>query len=892
MKKFICTLPLLFLFTLFFLSPRAAFGEENASAVPEAAPMFPFVISYDAPENASNVSHFLDAPAGKHGFVRVKDGQFQTDAGVIRFHATNITGPANFPSHENSDRIAARLARLGINCVRMHFMDTWYSNFMEKETQGILADASRTQRNLCPKQLEKMDYMIAAFKKHGIYVDLNLHVGRTLDERDGFPASSWANKGFGQFVPGMIELQKEYAKQLLTHVNPYTGNAYTDEPSVAMIEITNEDSFQSSWFNGTYDRMNPVYKTELQKQWNAWVHAKYPTLEALQSAWKSDPKPEPLGENVISGGEFDEDSELKSKNLAPLLAGAQAKASVEDGVLKFVVEKDSPDPYCPKLIRKLSVKKDRMYTLSFRIRRTSPASGSAEVSAAVASNHDGWRSCGLQKVLRVGTEWTQFEQTFFCTETDADAFIQLTRFNVGTYEIDGLSFRTGGKITFNPSEGYAENAMPLFQSGSPVYGQALRDFGQFLEDTEVHYWLTMYRWIKEELKAKAPVSGTQIGYSADHVQAMLDYTDAHGYWRHPSGNHTSLVEALAGRERWSLINDSMVNGLNNILYIGAHRVAGKPYTISEYNHPYPNQYGAEGQPFLAVFGRLQGWGGIFQYSYNHFVEEWEPDGNPWCVFDSIARTDVLAHFPACSAAFLRGDVSEAKNAFKVFSDTENYAAQRMSRRAISNFTDGLDTRLLAMHGVSETFERNGSVTPAELPKIPQGQSVFVSDTGEITWNREIPGKAYVAVNTENTKMFTGFPEGRTIPLGGVTLTVGKTRLNWATVSLTDRFGTKFGKTGKATVLLAATGDCGNTDRVKLEKDGNVLSLTNRGHGPVLAEGIPAVLTFEKPASAVKCYALDPRGERKAEVPVTESDGKAEICIDPKYQTVWYELELE
>ncbi len=132
------------------------------AAASELPPLFPFVISYDSPENASSMAHLLDAPAGKHGFVRVEKGRFATDAGPIRFHATNLTGPANFPTHAAADKLAGRLARFGINCVRLHFMDTWYINFMPKPTQAILADDTHTQRNLDPKQLDKLDYMIAA----------------------------------------------------------------------------------------------------------------------------------------------------------------------------------------------------------------------------------------------------------------------------------------------------------------------------------------------------------------------------------------------------------------------------------------------------------------------------------------------------------------------------------------------------------------------------------------------------------------------------------------------------------------------------------------------------------------------------------------------------------
>ena len=136
-----------------------------AACVAEGDAWFPFVISYAGANNASSVAHMLDAPAGKYGFVRVEGGDFVTGKGPIRFNGTNITGPANFPEHDVADRLAARFARLGINCVRLHFMDTWYKNFMDSPRQGILDDDTKTQRKLSPQQLDKLDYMIAAFKK-------------------------------------------------------------------------------------------------------------------------------------------------------------------------------------------------------------------------------------------------------------------------------------------------------------------------------------------------------------------------------------------------------------------------------------------------------------------------------------------------------------------------------------------------------------------------------------------------------------------------------------------------------------------------------------------------------------------------------------------------------
>lgn len=862
----------------------------GVSLADEFPPMFPFVISYDGPDNASSVAHLLDAPAGKHGFVRVEGGHFVTDAGPIRFHATNLTGPANFPPHEAADKLASRLARLGINCVRLHFMDTWYVNFMTEPTQAILADDTHTQRNLDPKQLEKLDYMIAAFKKRGIYVNMNLHVGRTLDERDGFVNSKglpWANKGVGQFVPRMIELQKEYAEKLLTHVNPYTGNAYRNEPCVAMIEISNEDSLMSYYHNGFFDQMQDPYAEELRRQWNAWLHRTYASAEALQAAWKW--KTEPLQDEQIPEGSFDAPIALDHKPWSLAKGTAEAAAQCTDGVLTLRVTRNG-DEFFPKLFRTLSLKKGQLYTLSFKIRRTE-GKGPWQLSMAVATTQGGWRSLGMQETVNVGASWKTVTRVFEAAEDTDHAHLQLTRFKVGRYELDDLSLQCGAVVSYNSVQGFADGSIPSVKRGDNSPPQATRDYLRFLEDTDFRYWTGMYDYLKQDLKVKQPVSGTQLGYSPPHIQGALDYVDIHGYWRHPRGGWISLTAT----EPWTIENDSMVNSLANIKdRIAVQRVHNKPYTVSEYNHPYPNQFGAEGQPMLCIYGRLQGWDGVFQYSYNHYVNDFEPQANPWCFFDSIARTDVLAHFPACAAIFLRGDVREANQSIVAAVDLATWRDQLARSRSISLSLAslGMDNRLSVVHKTSLDFAGAG-MNPTDAPKLPADQKVFVSDTGEITWNTEIPEAAYLAVNTPNSKLFTGFPKGRAVDLGDVQLAVGPTRLDWVTVSLISRHASGFGtKAEPANILLAATGDSGNTGRVVKPMGGKNITLPDRGTAPVLAEGIPATVTLASDPARTACFALDPHGDRKQPIPVSRTaDGKSQIVLKPDYQTVWYEIDI-
>lgn len=260
------------------------------SAAEDFSPLFPFLISYDGPNNASSMAQLLDPPAGKHGFVRVEGGRFVNDAGPVRFNGSNLTGPANFPTHDVADKLAMRLARFGINCIRLHYMDAAYGNFMTKSEPGLIAEDTATRRNLDPAQLERLDYLIAALKKRGIYVNINLHVARFWDEHDGFTGRNQRpgfDKGLDNFEPRMIELQKEYARKLLTHTNQYTGLAYTDEPCVAMIELNNENGLIHMYYGGAIDRLPDPYSAEFHRQWNVWLAKKYASTEALLKVWGS-----------------------------------------------------------------------------------------------------------------------------------------------------------------------------------------------------------------------------------------------------------------------------------------------------------------------------------------------------------------------------------------------------------------------------------------------------------------------------------------------------------------------------------------------------------------------------------------------------------------------------
>ena len=67
------------------------------------------------------------------------------------------------------------------------------------------------------------------------------------------------------FDKRLIESEKDYAHQLLTHVNPYMKEAYVDEPGVAIVEIVNEEALYVGWSSTN------AYDQELTDLYNAWL---------------------------------------------------------------------------------------------------------------------------------------------------------------------------------------------------------------------------------------------------------------------------------------------------------------------------------------------------------------------------------------------------------------------------------------------------------------------------------------------------------------------------------------------------------------------------------------------------------------------------------------------
>src|SRR5262249_42592747 len=103
------------------------------------------------------------------------------------------------------------------------------------------------------------------------------------DEVPSFDQIGRAAKPYAFFDRRLIELQKEFARQLLTHRNPYTGLRYVDDSALALLEICNEHGFFIK--ASSLDAIVEPYNTAFRQAWNRWLAQRYGSRNALKTAW-------------------------------------------------------------------------------------------------------------------------------------------------------------------------------------------------------------------------------------------------------------------------------------------------------------------------------------------------------------------------------------------------------------------------------------------------------------------------------------------------------------------------------------------------------------------------------------------------------------------------------
>jgi hypothetical protein len=149
------------------------------------------------------------------------------------------------------DEDMAQFARMGWDGLRLTFWGDW--------------EASDSAGNLLANDhLDLLDYLVARARERGIYMlfsPIQLY-GSNWPDALGDTTAPGFGRHFGKermgTDPAAIAAQVNYLRQILDHVNPYTGVALKDEPAILFIELVNEPWHHPEDLPGSINYINTL----------------------------------------------------------------------------------------------------------------------------------------------------------------------------------------------------------------------------------------------------------------------------------------------------------------------------------------------------------------------------------------------------------------------------------------------------------------------------------------------------------------------------------------------------------------------------------------------------------------------------------------------------------
>ena len=866
MRRIALSLSRAFSLVLAFSLFPAANAADNP--VPDGWFLWPMVEPAD--KSALDASALNAVPVGR---VTVKDGVYVTaDGHPIRFFGVNITSDDAFPSEAEAELLARRLAKAGINIARLHHLDNPWGvgtgGSIWPKKQGLHRELDRVQ-------LDKLHRLIAILAKHGIYSNLNLKVSKSLVAADGFTTSVEQLPDFQKrvdfFDHHMIELQKDYARRLLTTKNPYTGYAPVDDPAVAIIEINNENSllgyFTRDIGQGA-ERFTEPFRSDLAARWNTWLAQHYADTDALAAAWNnnavSSPSILPVSSNWFS--------KLQPGSVAILEPGADSSS------FNVTVEKTSGADWHVQISTcGLKLEDNVVYTVGFEVRGRAVGNISVGVSNdSLAHPDEPWRSLGLLRTVDIGTGWTPI-RLVFPAHSVAGGTAMLS-FNVSAavnrYEIRGLHLIAGTvEGGLRPGQSLEARNIPLL--GEPTTRQ-WADWIAFLASVDRAFAEEMRASLRNELHVQAPMVCSQINFTgtpALNREQSSDFADTHTYWQHPEFPGSGWDRAhwtIANSPQLAVFGSRRFGELGNIAFC---RVAGKPFAVSEYDHPAPSEYVCEMYPELAIFACRQNWDALYAFDLGTSGSR-NVDGRITGYFDQLNHPAKWSLAPFATRVFRAGligpatAVAELRPGKPVWAEASHFDMLWAKLNPDHSF-DFLDCRLQVNDqptASTTALVRSGNtdVAPARVIKAAQGNVLVAS--------------------AEHVAIATGFIGGATIEAGALRVTCPRFGRDFATVAVIALDNQPL---VTATRVLATVVARAENQDMKWNQLHNSVGM-NWGCGPTIVECIPAKISLATDGPR-QVFALKPDGTRAQTVKTTYASGLLSFTVSPEHKTLHYEI---
>ena len=606
---------------------------------------FPFpTISKNYSSNASIDLSYLNWKIEER--ITIKDGHFYYKDKQVKFFGTNVAYSSAFPPKDESPYIAKRMAQLGINVVRFHHMDN--HDIWKDNAKSIISQ----------EKLDLLHYFLFCLKNNGIYANLNLHVSRIYPEiskeseiLDVFKYG----KSLDRYYPQFIRDQMNYARDLLCSYNNYTGYKLGEDPMILTIELNNENTMFNLERDDYVKVLNTNLKNELNNQWKKFIKNKYKNYEEINAIYNNETID--LNNDLI----FNKTIACQKDN---------SNCIISDKKVLFNIY-DTPKVSWGNQIHfdTIDIENYTLYTIEFDAKSEHETNNTISISFQESGTP--YRIYLQISNIKLSTK---LEHYVFSAKTNYNCqFTEKTKTKpkivlpqaINNFEFNNVKIFKGRKeLSF--TENGEKNLDKIFYPNSTLIQNLPNmayDLRLFFYNTEINTQKNLTNYIKNDLGFKnLYILDSQISYgsflSFVRESELSDICDIHAYWEHPNFEEGHAWD----KKYYSIKNTPMFKsktfGTLNRLSKGRHK--NKPYTISEYNHPFPSEHLHEKFAFFGSWSAFHDFDAIYQFSYD------QTDNQYFSSYFSMATNPAdFALVPYTVLAFRNNYISKSKNYVKV-----------------------------------------------------------------------------------------------------------------------------------------------------------------------------------------------------------------------------------
>lgn len=830
-------------------------------------------------------------PAGAHGRITLDGNGHLVDGrgNRIRLAGTTIQWGGQFPDSITGARMARRLRSLGINCVRFLAFDVSYWS-----GGSILADGP-TSSGLSAMQMNILDRFVWQLKNEGIYSAFTFGSVWLPREGDGIRQSDSIEWGFrnGYFFDRDVQrIHRNILRSFLQHVNPYTKNAYKDEPAVAFIVAAEDASIYVQWLY-TQNIVRPnLYGVAsngsqhvrlIDSLYHARLRSKGLTTDnAVRTAWGAGPVDE---SNKLVNGGFEDPFSAAWTLAVNTNDGAQALLQYSDaekiegsssGRIRINRLEGPRRSFSISLLQAVSMKRGKRYTWSFQAKTTAQRS-SRRIYLYAYNNSYPYNSYGVSTEVVITDQWQRFEFPFTSTATDESTgaiSFQLGA-DSGDVFLDDIRFAESPQEALRPGESITNSTirrLSFFDDAVPPLRAA--EEGRFYHDALRGFLEGVRKLVRDTVNSGVLLCPSTRFLHFTEIYAARDYDIFSGVdWRQTSqsilaeGNGGPLAAFTQGRPK------------------------GKAFIPLHVSIAYGMSYQTEMTTFFPAYAGLQDWDGVFFSAFTssqRYASDRVDSAVVWEIYD---KPHILAMLPAATRMVRSGYPATSQREIVINNIAESIDNPRWHQNAysLSLFADGrmpIYRRVVMNPEISEVESYLPHTDISQLSSGTVDASALNADNEQIFWDAT---QSQLTVVTPHAVTVSGPLSNKIITVPGI-IFEQTTQTSHTTLALTSLTEKRLVESPHVLFTIATPS----------LNQGAVLNADNTirlwGGGPAQLDGASVRLTYQAPqwdsAWIVPLGANAQPLTNERFVMQRSTTGRFSASIDTKrYGTPWYRLEF-